>query len=117
MPSRPSVFAFDWDADVSDETRDRLFDKIVEVVHRWRLEMPVMMLLETGAPMSHLAGQGLVLGAPFLAPWLPGGVADVQTLSKILEKPANVRRLLDRLADAQDAPNTGRGKDANAPRE
>ncbi len=113
MPPQANLFTFDWDADVSDETRDRVFDKIIGAVRRWRLEAPFTLGLEMGAPLSHLFGQGVIFGAPFLAPLLPGGVGDVQTLSKILEKPENVRRLLDRLADAEDA-----GKDtADAPRQ
>lgn len=103
MAGPANIFTFDWDADVSDETRDLLFDKIIRGVRRWRLEVPFTLALEMGAPLSHLVGQGLIFGTPFLAPVLPGGVSDVQTLSKILENPANVRRLVDRLADEDDA--------------
>lgn len=113
MPGQVNLFTFDWDADVSDETRDRIFDKIIGGVRRWRMETPFTLALEMSAPLSHLFGQGLIFGVPFLAPLLPGGVSDVQKLSKILEKPENVRRLLDRLADTDDAVK----EKADAPRE
>ena len=100
MSGRADGFGFDWDTEVPEETRDRLFDQIVRVVRRWRLEVPAAMFLEMGAPLSHLAGQGLVLYAPFLAPALPGGISDLQRLSKLLEKPQNVRLLIDRIAEA-----------------
>ena len=103
MRPQSSLFRFDWDAPVPDETRDRVFDAIIRGVRRWRMEVPFSLALEMGAPLSHVFGQGLIFGTPFLAPLLPGGVSDVQTLSKILDKPENVRRLLDRLADEDDA--------------
>lgn len=111
-PQQANLFTFDWDADVPDETRDRVFDAVIKGVRRWRMEVPFTLALEMGAPLSHLFGQGVVFGAPFLAPLLPGGVSDVQKLSKILERPENVRRLLDRLADEDG----GKGR-ADAPRE
>lgn len=113
MPPQANIFTFDWDADVSDETRDRVFVKIITAVRRWRMEVPFTLALEMGAPLSHLFGQGVVFGAPFLAPLLPGGVGDVQTLSKILEEPGNVRLLLDRLADDENAET----EDTDAPRQ
>ena len=58
---------------------------------------PPTLFLETTAPLSHLAGQGLIVGSPLLAPLLPGGLADVQRLSKLLEDPENVRLLIDRI--------------------
>lgn len=106
MPSLPVVFQFDWDAPVSDETRDTLFDAIVKGVRKWRLEVPASLFLEIHAPLSHLAGQGMIAFAPFLAPLLPGGVRDLQTVSKLLERPENVRLLIDRIT--QEEPDAAR---------
>ena len=97
MASLPSLFTFDWDAPVPDDVRDRLFDQIAGGVRRWRLALPVTLFLETTAPLSHLAGQGLIVGSPLLAALLPGGLADVQRLSKLLEDTDNVLRLIDRI--------------------
>lgn len=97
MPSFPTLFTFDWDAPVPDDVRDRLFDKIAWAVNRWRMALPVTLFLETTAPLSHLAGQGMIVGSPLLALLFPGGLADVQRVSKLLETPANVRLLIDRV--------------------
>ena len=101
MPSLTNPLTFDWDADVPDDVRDQLLEKIVGIVRRWRLETPAILFLEMSAPLSHLGGQGLIAFAPFIAPVLPGGLPELQRLSKILEKPANVRLLIDRIAEEE----------------
>ena len=108
MRSLPTAFSFDWDADVSDETRDKLFDAIIKGVRRWRLEVPASLFLEIHAPLSHLAGQGIIAFAPFLAPLLPGGVRDLQAVSKLLERPDNVRLLIDRISLEDKEPDAAR---------
>jgi hypothetical protein len=112
MPSSTNLFTFDWGADVTDAERDALFDRFVAIVRRYRMETPAVFFLETVAPLSYLGGQGAVLLSPFLAPVLPGGLSDVQRISKILESPDNVRRLIDRIADEDDAkPNISPAKE------
>ena len=96
MSSLPTLFTFDWDAPVPDDVRDRIFDRIIWAVRRWRMELPVTLFLESTAPLSHLAGQGLIVGSPLLAALLPGGLGDVQRLSKLLEEPKNVHDLVNR---------------------
>ena len=104
MSNAFGIIDFDWDAPVSDEERDRLFRKIVEAVHKWRLEVPAALFLESGAPLSYIAGQSLVAFSPFIAPWLPNGIQGVQRLQKILERPQNVQLLIERIYEAeQDA--------------
>lgn len=88
---------FDWDTPVPDEERDALFGKIADVVHKWRLEVPATLFLESSAPLSNLAGQSLVAFSPFVAPWLPDGIHGVQRLQKILAQPQNVQILIDRI--------------------
>lgn len=90
---------FDWDAPLSDEERDHLLHRAVKVVRKWRLEVPAVLFLESGAALSPLAGQGLIAFSPFAAPLLPGGLKDVQRLSKLLSRPENVRLLIDRISD------------------
>ncbi len=103
MANSFGLLSFDWDAPVSDEDRDRLFDKITTAIHKWRLEVPAALFLESSAPLSHIAGQGLVGFLPFVAPWLPDGIHGVQRLQKILEQPQNVRILIDRIYDRASA--------------
>ncbi len=102
MRNARGLLSFDWDAAVSDEDRDQLFDTIAAAIHKWRLEVPAVLLLESSAPLSHIAGQGLVAFCPFVAPWLPDGIQGVQRLQKILEQPQNVRLLIDRIAEAAE---------------
>ncbi len=108
MSNSYGLLDFDWDAPVSNDERDRLFEKIVGVVRKWRLEVPAALFLESSAPLSHLAGQSLVAFSPFVAPWLPDGIQGVQRLQKVLETPRNVQILIDRIceteADKKDLP-------------
>ncbi len=102
MRNLPGLLGFDWDAPVPDDDRDQLFAKIAGTIHKWRLEVPAVLFLESSAPLSHIAGQGLVAFSPFVAPWLPDGIHGVQRLQKILEQPQNVRLLIDRIAEAAE---------------
>lgn len=102
MSNSFGLLSFDWDAPVTDEERDALFEKIVAGIRKWRMEVPAALFLESSAPLSHIAGQGLVAFSPFVAPWLPGGIRSVQRLQKILEKPQNVRLLIDRIYETEE---------------
>ena len=101
MANSYGILDFDWDAPVSDDERDRLFEKIVCVVRKWRLEVPAMLFLESSAPLSHVAGQSLVAFSPFIAPWLPGGIHGIQRLQKILESPGNVQILIGKICETE----------------
>jgi hypothetical protein len=107
MPNPQGLLTLDWDAPVSAEVRERIFGKIVWAIQRWRLELPATLFLESTAPLSHLAGQGMIVGSPLLALLLPGGLADVQHLSKLLQDPRNVRLLIDRINGEE--PDAARG--------
>lgn len=109
------LFQFDWDAPLSDEERDTLLEGIVKAVQKWRLEIPAALFLEASAPLGRIAGQGLVAFSPFVAPALPGGLGDVQRLHKFLDRPENLRRLIDLLMDTET--NTKPEMETNAARE
>lgn len=96
-----AALAFDWDAAVPDDERDALFETVARAVRRWRLQLPATLFLEIHAPLSHLAGQGLIVFSPFLAALLPGGARDVQRCAKLLENPDNLRRLIDRISETE----------------
>ncbi len=100
-----SLLNFDWDAPVTDEERDRIFDRIAAMVNRWKLELPFMLWLETTAPLANLMGQSAIVMSPFLAPFFSGGVREMQVFVKLLSSSANVRMLVNKLEGAQiDAP-------------
>ena len=103
MTNSLGLLDFEWDAPLSDEDRDRLLDKVVSVVHKWRLEVPAVLFLESTAPLSSIGGQGLIAFSPLVAPLLRGGINDVQRLSRLLAKPENIRRLIDLLSDSAEA--------------
>jgi len=96
-----SLFNFDWEAEVSDEVRDRIFGKISAMVHKWRLELPFMLWLETTAPLANLAGQSAIVFSPFLAPFFSGGVREMQVFVKLLSNSANVRLLVNQIEGAE----------------
>ena len=114
MPNSLGLLDFEWDAPLSEADRDRLLERMVAAVHRWRLEVPAVLFLESSAPLSYIGGQGLVAFSPLVAPLLPGGIADVQRLSQLLANPENVRRLIDLLSDSAEKKES---KEPNAARE
>jgi hypothetical protein len=101
MNNTANCFTFDWDAEVSDETRDKIFDKILWAVNRWRLHLPTMLFFECTGPLSHLGGQAMVVFSPLLALLFPGGISDVQKCVKLLDDPANLKLLTDRIAESE----------------
>ena len=107
MADPGGLLTLDWDKPVPDEARERIFGKIAWAVRRWRLELPVTLFLEAAAPFSNVAAQVMIVGSPLLALLLPDGMADVQRLSKLLQDPANVRRLVDHIAGEE--PHAARG--------
>lgn len=102
MSEQTSVVGFDWHADVSVDDRERIFGACVKVVNKWRIHFPVMMVLESAGPLSHLLGQTVIVFSPLLATFLPDGIRDVQRLVKLLDDPANVRDLIDRIVQSED---------------
>lgn len=103
MSNAFGLLDYEWDAPLSDEDRDRLLEKMAAAVRKWRLEVPAVLFLETGAPLSHIGGQSLVAFSPLIAPLLRGGLNDVQRLSQLLNRPENVRRLIDILSEEPHA--------------
>ena len=99
MANETSLLNFDWDAPLAEAERDRILEKIAEGIHKWRLEVPVVLFLESVGPLSYIAGQGLVAFSPFVAPLLPSGLSGVQQVHKLLEQPENVQKLINLLAE------------------
>jgi hypothetical protein len=99
MTNEFGLLDFDWDAPLPLEERDQMLEKFVDGVRKWRMEVPLMLFLESTGPLSHIAGQGLVAFSPLVAPLLPSGIHSVQKIHKLLEKPENVQCLIDLLAE------------------
>ena len=85
------------ETELNPDDRNALLDRIARQVTRRRLEVPAVLALEIHRPLSYVGSQALVLFTPLLAPVL--GLENLQKLSKLLEEPGNVERLLDRIEE------------------
>lgn len=88
---------FDWDAELSDEARDALIEKLAQKVAQVGMFTPAILFLEMGKPISFFAGQSLLIGSGFLAPLF--GAQNVQQVIKLLESRDNVERLIQRIEE------------------
>jgi|SRR5579862_4137426 len=86
---------FDWDAELTQDRRDALIDRLADLVHRRGMHVPAILLLELQKPFTFLTGQAVVLGSGFLAPLF--GATLVRDAAKLLESRENVERLICRI--------------------
>lgn len=96
---------FDWDAEISDEERDRLIESLAQKVQRYRMESAVIFLLEMHKPLTYVASQSILLGSGFLAPLF--GPENVQKYSKLFETRENVERLIRRIEERHALAESG----------
>ena len=108
MANTGNLFTFEWDAEVSDAERDRMFDQVVGAARKWRLEVPATLFLQMTVPLSSLAGQSLIVFSPWLAMLLPGGLNDVQKFSQILSRRENMQLLVHRLMQSEEDSHAAR---------
>jgi hypothetical protein len=92
--------------ELTDDERDALLDRFAGQVVARGLTVPATLFLEMHRPFAFLASQGLLVATPFLAALF--GVELVQRWASLLERPENVGRLVERIAelDAERACNT-----------
>jgi hypothetical protein len=92
--------------ELTDDERDALLDRLANQVVARGLTVPATLFLEMHRPFAFLASQGLLVATPFLAALF--GVELVQRWASLLERPENVGRLVERIAelDAERACNT-----------
>jgi len=86
-----------FEVDLSSEERDRWIERTAEEVVRRRLEAPVALFLEMHRPLSFLGSQALIVLTPLLGVFV--GVENVLKLSRVLEDPRNVERLVNRIEE------------------
>ncbi|MEO7717124.1 MAG: hypothetical protein ABIY70_13045 [Capsulimonas sp.] len=103
MNNPANIFTFDWDAEISTETRDKIFDKVIWAANKWRLHMPAILFFESVAPLHNLGSAAMIHFSPILAMLFPGGLSDVQKCAKLLQDPKNLKMLIDRIVEAEDA--------------
>jgi hypothetical protein len=82
-------------ADGGPPEAEALLDRIAAEVVRRGMMTPAVFFIELNRPLSFLAGQAAHVLFPFLAPLLGLGLA--RQLAELLEDPANVDRLLEKI--------------------
>ena len=95
---------FDWDAELTDETRDEFIESIATRVQGYGVTSPAIFFLEMHKPLHFIAGQSVLLGSGILAPIF--GAKNVQKMSKLLERRENVERLIQRIEEKALLPDS-----------
>lgn len=103
---------FDWDAELTEEERDSLIERLAKRVVQYDLRVPAILFLEMHRPFAYLAGQSLLLGSGFLGPLF--GPQNIQQMAKLFEKRENVDRLIERI-EGLDMARTNEKKKGAAP--
>lgn len=91
-----------WLEDLEPEEEEKLIDSFCKSVGKRQLETPAILALESHKPIARLAGQGGVVFAPFLAPFL--GHDLVRDFSRLLRSPQSYERLIQRLDSQRQEP-------------
>jgi len=85
---------FDYE-EISEEEEDRIIEKAAELIHKHKMEVPAIMLLESSKPVAYIGGE---LGRAYLAPFLPLLEQDFgipgNKLISIFEKRENIEKLI-----------------------
>ena len=89
------MYGFDWDAELTNEQRDGLIEKLASQVDARRMHLPAILFLDMHKPLAFLAGQSILLGSGFLAPVF--GPQNIQQYAKLLESRDNIERLIRRI--------------------
>ncbi len=84
------------------QRREQLIDRLASRAARMHITAPAILFLEMQRPLAFLGAQMLWVGQPFLSLWLSH--ADIRDVALLLEDPAGVDRLIERLEQAQDSP-------------
>jgi len=85
---------------LSEEETRKVIDDVATAIVKRRLETPAVLFLEMNKPLSYLAGQGLIVAMPFLAPIV--GAERMGRFSRFLQKPENVERLIQRIEELSE---------------
>lgn len=84
-----------FDAELTDEERDRWLERMAEEVVRRRMETPAVMALEMHRPLAFLGSQAVIVATPFIAPFV--GPENVLKFSRLMQERGNIERLIDRI--------------------
>jgi hypothetical protein len=99
---------------LSDEDR-ALLERVAERVVALRMEVPAILALETGRPLSVLAGQTLHFFEPMVTALLP--IRDYRRFATLVERRETLDVLLERIEELADVAHRERRAAAKARRE
>jgi hypothetical protein len=85
------------DTEYTVEEQEQLLDRIADQIVRRRLQMPAALFLEMHRPLRFFAGQGLLFASPLLGAFF--GLDQIYKFSRLVEDPATVDRLLQRIEE------------------
>jgi len=84
-----------WDVEVTPEDEDEMIRKIAETIHKYGLDVPAILMIESVKPLSFIGAQ---MGRFFVSPFLPALGEDVgisgEKFLQIFEKHENVEKLI-----------------------
>ena len=78
--------------EISDEERDRIIERVAEIVVRRGFTTPALLFIELAKPINFIASQFLVALDPLVSSVLTSG--DYRRFSILMEDDENVERLL-----------------------
>ncbi len=84
-----------WTEDLTEQETEALLTNLEVQVRKRKLEVPAILFLEMNKPMTRIAGNAMIVFAPFLAPFV--GVDNVHNYSRLLMDRENVEKLICRL--------------------
>jgi DNA-binding transcriptional regulator GbsR (MarR family) len=84
-----------WDVEVTPEEEDEIIKKIAERMHKYGMNVPAILLLETVKPLSYIGSQ---MGYFFISPFLPIFGEEIgltgTKLLKLLENRDNLDKII-----------------------
>jgi len=89
-----------YEGDLSPENRDNIIDALAQAIVKKGLVTPAIMFLEMHKPVAFLAGQGMLVASPLLAPLF--GLDGVENYSKLFSSAENIELLIRRIEDLAD---------------
>jgi hypothetical protein len=89
-----------WNIEVTSEDEDEMIKKVAQMIHKYGLDVPAILMIETFKPLSFV---GANLGRFFVSPFLPtfGNNLGVrgEKFFEIFEKRENVEKLIKAVED------------------
>ncbi len=79
--------------------REQLIEELARRAARMHLTAPAILFLEMHKPLAFVGAQMLWVGEPFLTLWLSR--ESLHDVARLLEDPANVEQLIQRLESTQ----------------